>query len=78
MNKRKERQDNLHMQKYFSMWTGYKNAKKCLPDDESRMVLVMLALLFGDRTGDTVFTVQRTEKKERENGFCGVSPTFSA
>ena len=43
---------------------------------DSKMVIAMLVLQFNDRTGDNVFTIQRTEAKEGENvlgGNCQVT-----
>ena len=38
-----------------------------------KMVIAMLALLFNDRTGNNASTVQKTEAKESDNDFLGLS-----
>ena len=43
--------------------------EKVLLDEESKLVIVMLALLFYSRSGDSGSTIQRTKAKDDENGF---------
>ena len=47
--------------------------EKSLLEKYSKMIVVMLALSFNGSARDGVFTVQRTEAKENENGFLGLS-----
>ena len=38
-----------------------------------KIVVAVLALLFNDRAGDDIFTVQRTESEENKKGFLNMS-----
>ena len=42
-------------------------------DDESKMMIAMLAVLFNTKAGDNICIVQRTEVKDGNNGFLGLS-----